>query len=207
MSSLFLILNLKLNIMKKAVFIALVSLLFCVSSVFSQEHLTFKGIPIDGSLTSFTAKMKAKGFDVVFSDPSGKGSIYKGTFAGRSNSLVSAHVSNGVVTSVIVDFPKYSTWSGLEREYLELQAMLTKKYGTPARQSEYFQSPYDNYPSDSEKMTGTKFDYCKYYTIYELDLGQIELYITHEDYECFVMLKYFDKTNYSKKESSAYDDL
>lgn len=191
--------------MKKAFFIAFLSLLCCVSSVFSQGHLTFKGIPIDGSLASFTTKMKAKGFSSV--EVQADGAMYKGTFAGMSDSYITAFASNGIVTTVIVHFPTMTAWSILESKYFELKSMLSQKYGEPTRYSEYFQSPYDNESSDSDKMIGTQFDHCKYCSIFEVALGQIELHITHNDRDCYVMLKYFDKVNYSKKESSAYDDL
>ena len=32
---------------------------------FAQEHLSFKGIPIEGSMTAFCQKLKAKGFITI----------------------------------------------------------------------------------------------------------------------------------------------
>ena len=37
-------------------------MLFAVINIMAQEHLSFKGIPIEGSMTAFCQKLKAKGF-------------------------------------------------------------------------------------------------------------------------------------------------
>ena len=47
----------------------LLSLLFCVTFyVNAQDHLTFKGIPIEGSMTTFCQKLKSKGFTQMGKD-------------------------------------------------------------------------------------------------------------------------------------------
>ena len=38
------------------------TMLFAVINIMAQEHLSFKGIPIEGSMTAFCQKLKAKGF-------------------------------------------------------------------------------------------------------------------------------------------------
>lgn len=47
----------------------LILLLLCVLAVSAQSHLEFNGIPIDGSVSAFTEKMKKIGYGV---DPSSK---------------------------------------------------------------------------------------------------------------------------------------
>lgn len=44
--------------MKK--FIATLTVLFIAINIMAQEHLTFKGIPIEGSMTEFCQKLKKK---------------------------------------------------------------------------------------------------------------------------------------------------
>ncbi len=54
--------------MKKLILLAVV-LLLGLSSVSAQQHLKFMGIPIDGNIEAFTAKLKAKGLTI---DPNNK---------------------------------------------------------------------------------------------------------------------------------------
>ena len=44
------------------------TMLFAVISLMAQEHLSFKGIPIEGSMTAFCQKLKAKGFTSIGSE-------------------------------------------------------------------------------------------------------------------------------------------
>ena len=47
-----------------------------------NKHLTFKGIPITGTLENFAQKMQAKGFRKIYSDRRRIG--FEGEFAGYS---------------------------------------------------------------------------------------------------------------------------
>jgi len=49
--------------MKK--FIATLTVLFIAINIMAQEHLTFKGIPIEVSMTEFCQKLKTKGFTSI----------------------------------------------------------------------------------------------------------------------------------------------
>ena len=40
----------------------ILAMLFAVINIMAQEHLSFKGIPIEGSITTFCQKLKTKGF-------------------------------------------------------------------------------------------------------------------------------------------------
>ncbi len=57
-------------------------MLFAVINIKAQEHLSFKGIPIEGSMTTFCQKLKAKGVFavVVFFDPSGEWNTLVNTY-------------------------------------------------------------------------------------------------------------------------------
>ena len=41
------------------------TVLFAVIDIMAQEHLSFKGIPIEGSMTEFCQKLKSKGFTSI----------------------------------------------------------------------------------------------------------------------------------------------
>ena len=47
---------------------ATLMLLFVAICIMAQEHLSFKGIPIEGSMTTFCQELKAKGFTSIGRD-------------------------------------------------------------------------------------------------------------------------------------------
>ena len=87
----------------------------------SSNPLTFKGIPLTGTLSAFTAKLVQAGFKNA-----GNGT-YSGDFAGYSGCKVTP--SGNPVQEVRIDFPVISDWDALEKAYDTLQASLTQKYG------------------------------------------------------------------------------
>ena len=56
-------------------------MLFAVINIMAQEHLSFKGIPIEGSMTAFCQKLKAKGFTQMGRD--NNVTMFTGDFTGR----------------------------------------------------------------------------------------------------------------------------
>lgn len=88
----------------------------------SSSPLTFKGIPITGTLSAFGSELVKAGFRNA-----GNGT-YVGDFAGYSGCKVTP-VGSNPVQEVRVDFPVISDWDALEKAYDDLQASLTQKYG------------------------------------------------------------------------------
>ena len=88
----------------------------------ASSPLSFKGIPITGTLSAFGAELVKAGFRNA-----GNGT-YVGDFAGYSGCKVTP-VGNNPVQEVRVDFPVISDWDALEKAYDNLQADLTRKYG------------------------------------------------------------------------------
>ena len=88
----------------------------------SATPLSFKGIPMTGSLSSFGKELVKAGFRNA-----GDGT-YTGDFAGYSGCKVTP-TGNNPVQEVRVDFPVISDWDDLEKAYDSLQASLTQKYG------------------------------------------------------------------------------
>ena len=95
----------------------------------ASTPLSFKGIPMSGSLSSFGSELVKAGFRSA-----GNGT-YTGDFAGYSGCKVTPSGSNPVQT-VRVDFPVISDWDALEKAYDSLQASLTQKYGMEPQTSE-----------------------------------------------------------------------
>ena len=88
----------------------------------SSSPLSFKGIPMSGTLSAFGSELVKAGFKNA-----GNGT-YIGDFAGYSGCKVTPSGSNPV-REVRVDFPVISDWDTLEKAYDSLQASLTQKYG------------------------------------------------------------------------------
>ena len=94
----------------------------------STNPLSFKGIPITGSLTTFGNSLVNAGFKKSLDG------TYTGDFAGYSGCKVTP-VGNPV-QEVRVDFPVISDWNNLEKAYDSLQASLTQKYGMEPKTSQ-----------------------------------------------------------------------
>ena len=69
--------------MKKSIFL-LVALIFGLTSM-AQEHLSFKGISIEGSMESFCEKLADKGFTELGND--GNTTLFTGDFTGRNATI------------------------------------------------------------------------------------------------------------------------
>ena len=194
--------------MKRNLFLLLFAIV--TLSTFAQttsEHLTFKGVPIDGTLTEFVSKLKQKGLTHIGTEDGT--AILKGDFAAYKNCTIAA-VSlkqKNLVAKVGVIFPSLETWSSLSNNYFSLKEMLTKKYGEPAVCVEEFQNDFGK-DNDNLKIHGVKMDKCKYVTGYTTEKGDIELQIKGSFTDgCYVTLIYFDKINGEVIEAEAMEDL
>ena len=104
------------------------------------QHLTFKGIPITGTLKEFTNAMVQKGFHHELTQDGV--ALFSGDFAGYKDcsiGVLTLH-NQDMVNRVSVFFSDHDTWSSLQHQYEILKSLLTKKYGDPAEWSERFTS-------------------------------------------------------------------
>ena len=193
--------------MKKLLLSLFLVLTSLISFAQTSDHLTFKGVPIDGTLDEYVSKMKKSGFSHLATEDGI--AILKGDFAGYKDCTVGVYTlkQQDLVHKIAVIFPDKDTWSRLSTNYFDLKQMLTEKYGKPSDVVEKFDGnsqPRD----DNSKMYEVKFDRCKYYSIWETDAGEIQLSIDHNSVtSCFVKLAYFDKINSAKIKAKAIDDL
>ena len=97
------------------------------TSTSSSTPLSFKGIPMTGSLSAFGQELVKAGFR-----SNGNGT-YTGDFAGYSGCKITP--SGNPVQDVRIDFPVISDWNALEKAYDGLQASLTQKYGMEPKTS------------------------------------------------------------------------
>jgi hypothetical protein len=173
----------------------------------TSKHLSFKGIPIDGTLDGFILKMKNSGFTQIRMEDGV--AILQGDFASYKSCLVevSSLKTKDLVRKIAVRFPDSDTWAILSTNYFNLKEMLSEKYGNFSDSSETFQS-HSQPQGDFLKMSYTKSDLCKYYTTYKTGKGSIHLSIEHDQLlRCFVKLVYSDKINSETVKKQALDDL
>ena len=172
-----------------------------------SKHLIFKGVPIDGPLDKYVSKMKLNGFTHIGTEDGT--AVLKGEFAGYKDCTVGVSTlkQKDLVHKIAVIFPQQKTWSTLYGNYFDLKEMLTEKYGQPSDVIEKFDS-YSQPRDDDSKMYEVKFDRCKYYSIYEIEQGTIQLSIEHDGVSsCFIKLAYFDKINSNIVKEKAKGDL
>lgn len=191
--------------MKNILFLCL---LFVSSITFAQtEHLTFKGIPIDGNIKNFTAQLKRKGFELLDFGNSNNTAALQGEFAGKDCTvLVLATHKDLTVCKILAFTSKYISWYSVKRSYLDYQELYTKKYGRPLRHFEFFSEPY--YEGDGFELQALKKEKCTYSSFWEMDNGFVSVNI---DDDASIRFVYEDKTNmniYSnEKEQNQLNDI
>lgn len=177
-----------------------------MANLSAQEHLSFKGVPIDGTLSEYTQQMLNKGFELIATENGV--SVMSGDFAGYKGCEVGVCSLNGkdLVSKIGVVFPNYDTWSQLYSCYFNLKDMLSEKYGAPQDVVEMFESQYVD--DDNDRMYEVKMDRCKYISLFSTELGDIEISIQHAGVTaCYVRLMYFDKINSQSVRAAAMEDL
>lgn len=173
-----------------------------------EEHLTFMGVPIKGTLNRFVKKMEDEGFRrPLYKD--GWATMEGGSFAGLDGCDLSIYTTGkrGSVYAVCVKFANQNTWDTLYYNYAYLKIMLTKKYGQPTLCVE--DMPTDRTLRDEEVFEGLKTGDVTFMASYEVPEGFITLCIESIEYRGynFVTLTYTDRTNSEPIRRSAQDDL
>jgi hypothetical protein len=173
----------------------------------TSEHLSFKGVPIDGTLNEYVSKMRNSGFTLIkIKDGVAK---LKGDFAAYKGCIIGITTIKGkdLVSKITVIFPERDTWSSLSSNYYNLKELLTEKYGEPFEAVEKFNT-YSEPNDDDSKMHEVKMNNCKYYTTYKMENGSIRISIEIDRFlTSFIMLSYFDKINREIIRQKAIDDL
>lgn len=192
--------------MKKAL-VTLVCLIMMGGIIAQEEHLSFKGVPINGTLKAYTAAMVKAGFKSEGTTKDGV-SLLSGDFAGYKGCVigVSTLSSCDVVSRIAVLFPEKDTWSTLEYDYERLKTMLTTKYGEP----DYNREEFTTYTGGDNglKMHALNDDEVVWFTGWSTELGDIELSIVGGSYcKGHARLVYYDKANSDTVRQSAIDDL
>lgn len=185
--------------------------------LFLQEegkHLTFRDVPIDGSLRAFTSRIEKKGFTLVYTSADKSGAALTGKFIGKDVTLiVVTSAKTNTVWKVAVDFEDQMSWYSLRSDYRDLKNSLTVKYGSPTS-FEYFRSPYEE--GDGYEMTAIYAEKCVYVSYFDVKendkvVGTIALSIEKHNSQGYISLRYEDAVNASmarsEKNANIYDEL
>lgn len=191
--------------MKKAL-VTLVCLIMMGGIMAQEEHLSFKGVPINGTLKAYTAAMVKAGFK---SEGTQDGlSLLSGDFAGFKGCIVGVSTLKNcdVVNRIAVLFPEKETWSALLGDYEHLKDLLTEKYGEPEQNVERFN---DRMYSDDSKIYAVNNGELEWYSVFSTELGDIELTLVGGTigYKARVRLSYWDAKNSATVRQNALDDL
>ncbi len=181
------------------------TMLFAVINIMAQEHLSFMGIPIEGSMTTFCQKLKAKGFNSVGSVDNNQS--FTGNFTGRTATVYVQATDDGKdVCAVGVFFEPSGEWNVLVNTYDYYKNLYTRKYGQPTISEE-------NNPARSESnialMQEVYQGTVKYDSTWQVASGTIQLSINKSSgiYEGFVMIIYLDLQNYETKIQNDLNDI
>lgn len=189
--------------MKK--FLITLVLVFAVTNIMAQEHLSFKGIPIEGSMSAFCQKLKAKGFTSI-----GKNNnltLFTGDFTGRKATVGVGATDDGKdVFAVGVMFDPSDQWNILVDTYDYYKDLYTRKYGAPAISTENNPAHSD---SNIELMAEVHQGTVVYGSAWEVTGGDIQLSIEKAPgvYRGMVVIRYRDSQNAEAKIQNDLDDI
>ncbi len=101
--------------------------LFIANYIYSQDsHIEFKGISLDGSLSSFVEKMEKNGFTLQKS-PREHVALMKGLFTGKwVEVLILSSPKTKTVWKVSVYYSKQESWTSLKSDYNEMVELYKK---------------------------------------------------------------------------------
>lgn len=159
----------------------------------AQEHLTFEGIPIDGTLDQFTKQLENKGYEILKMEDNA--ALLKGSFEGNDNCQVIAGIGENKdkVGLVVVLSSGYKKWSKVYKSYSSLKNEYIKRYGEPIEINENFGDPKIRKPADIVKKLHEGNDYS---CTFSLEQGNILLSVMYSsDLDLHLMIAYNDKIN------------
>lgn len=171
----------------------------------AQEHLSFKGIPIEGSLTAFCQKLKGEGFTAIGSD--NNTTIFTGDFTGRNATVGVIATDDGKnVFSVVVLFDSSKEWNNLVSTYDYYKDLYTRKYGEPAFSKESNPASSDSNIALMMEVNEGRVVYC---STWDVVGGEIDLSIKKSTgiYEGMVVIRYRDSQNLENKIKNDLDEI
>lgn len=189
--------------MKKLIFTLL--LVISVINLMAEEHLSFKGIPIKGSVTEFCQKLNTIGFKTIGQKNNIR--LFLGDFTGQNAIIaVEATVDKKNVYGVSVLFDPSGEWNKLVDNYDYYKKLYSKKYGEPTNSKEKNPALSD---SNTALMREVHQGTVEWISVWEVTGGIIMLSIdkTTGIYEGVVVIRYLDSQNVETKIQKDLGDI
>ena len=189
--------------MKKLIFTLV--LMLATTNLMAQEHLSFKGIPIEGSITEFCKKLEAKGLTSMGTEDNV--TLFTGDFTGREATIAVAATDDGKnVFSVVVLFDSSEEWNTLVNTYDYYKDLYTRKYDKPAKSKEKNPSYSD---SNTSLMLELEQGKVVWGSAWKVTGGDIELSIEKSSkmFQGMVMIRYRDAQNVEAKIQRDLEDI
>lgn len=164
------------------------ALTFMLSSThaYAQEHILFKGVPVDGTNALFSEQLASRGFTTT-------GTHLAGKFAGYD---VTVHTmvteTSGTVYAATASL-RAAPWKEAKANYVCFKANLALKYGDPSSSCEKFSGAY--HEGDGFEVKALAEDYCRYVSEWNVENGIIRLEIRHAAKGASVRITYEDTVN------------
>lgn len=190
--------------MKRVLFI-FISLMICVCG-YSQKHMKFQGIEIDGTKKAFVDQLIKKGYKYV--GPADNMELLSGTFTSKKAIVAVTSNSDNNVISVGVMLPEKTEWKALVNEYNYYQNLYSQKYGMPVEVNEKDGSGTDD---NYIKMMALGNGETEWECWFETEEGEILLSIKGSkgiiDRSGHIIIMYRDKTNFLENQNKDIDDI
>jgi hypothetical protein len=179
--------------MKTTKFFLIATFCLFVLYGYSQEHLTFKNVPLNGNINNFAKELVKQGFTVK--ETKGNVITMSGSYINRQcEVLIFASKKANIVWKVAIYLPEETNWYSIKNDYLKLKEQFITKYGI-GKSYEFFSDPY--YEGDGYEMQAVKLEKCNYIIYWEKPEGNVTLSIS----------KYRQiKVSYEDSINSALDD-
>jgi len=159
----------------KTKILLLLSLIVLALNSYSQ-NLTFKGIPINGTISQFVDKLKQQGITYKNMSESGTTAYCFGEFAGYKNCEINVVGSPSLlVWKVVVYLPEQSSWSIIKGQYFLIKDAFNSKLGKGDTYEDFI-SPY--FLGDGYEMQAVRLEKCDYSTFWQTSEGYIKVEIS-----------------------------
>lgn len=160
-----------------------------------NNHIKFKGIPVNGTAMQVRAKIINVGFE-----PDGEPLI--GRFAGlKVKVYVGSDAETELAYCVMVVSEQEKSWESLKQKYLNVRELYIRKYGVPATDSQTFGDPYSEGWGD--ELEATDKLKCFYKCMFQIPGGEVSIGIVKRS----IMFCFEDTINKSLVEEYKKDDF
>ena len=167
-------------------FVIFICLIFTFLCTYSQEHLEFRDIPIDGPLKSFVKKLKKQGYKQISNNDRYR--TLEGRFAiGDAQISVYSTEKTKTVWKICVIFGIYESWKEAKSIYSSLKDLYVTKYGKPNNTYEIFAPEYIG-----KEFEAIKNEKGAYACFFDVPNGSINITV---DFRGAIVVTYEDAIN------------